>query len=331
MRQIALIIIGLCLSLVAEDAYHRRLLLPPCDAYESSMGKLKLVNGGDRPVRLRHVRYSCGCLSGKFSQETIPPGGSAEMEFTLTPNGQGGQLRQKAWLEFEWDKKAETVESKQTIATETNGLVLTNQIQVEVQVLLLSRLRLGLDMATLDFHDDNATIPRTVQLTGSAHDAVVTEIKQPVNSKFRYELSEDKRSLTITAVYDRRSAKRNVLENWMIQTSDEKVPQLSLALNLHVKHDYTITPDAVEMNANGKLPVNGCLLIKSMNIRQPVKVLRADWENAEGKVEIRQLPRGLSQIAYTLEKMTEEGKTSALRIYTNSKLQEEVVVVVGQR
>lgn len=329
MRLIALIIIGLCLSLVAEDAYHRRLLLPPCDAYGSSTGKLKLVNGGDRPVRLRHVRYSCGCLSGKFSQEAIPPGGSVEMEFTLSPNGKGGQLRQKAWLEFEWDKKAETVESPQSIATESNGLVLTNQIQVEVQVLLLSRLRLGLDVATLDFNDENAMVSRTVQLTGSAKEAVVTEIKRPANSLFKYEFSEDKRSLSITAVMDYRSPKRHLMENWTLVTSDEQVPQLNLSLNLHIKHDFTVTPDFIDFN--GKLPLKGCLLVKSLNPRKSVSVLQAVWENGEGKVEIRKLPRGLTRIDYSLEKITEGEKNIALRMNTDSKLQEEVVIVVGQR
>ena len=331
MKRIALTIMALCLSLAAEDAYHRRLLLPPCDAYGHSTGKLKLVNGGDRPVRLRHVRYSCGCLTGKAPQEAIPPGGGAQVEFTMSPNGKGGQLRQKTWLEFEWDRKAEPTEKLQDVAVEENGLLLTNQVQVEVQVLLLSRLRLGLDIATLDFNDDDATVPKSVQLTGSAKEAAITDIKRPVNSRFRHELSEDGRSLKISAVVDRLSPKRHVMENWTLVTSDEQVPQLALSLNLHVKHDFTVTPDAIGLNTAGKLPLNGCLLVKSMNRRKPVKVLKAVWENADGKVEIRELPHGLTRINYTLEKITDEEKNIALRMNTDSKLQEEVVIVVGQR
>ena len=331
MKRIALTIMALCLSLAAEDAYHRRLLLPPCDAYGHSAGKLKLVNGGDRPVRLRHVRYSCGCLTGKAPQEAIPPGGDAEVEFTMSPNGKGGQLRQKAWLEFEWDRKAEPTEQLQDVAVEENGLLLTNQVQVEVQVLLLSRLRLGLDIATLDFNDDDATVPKSVQLTGSAKEAAITDIKRPVNSRFRHELSEDGRSLKISAVVDRLSPKRHVMENWTLVTSDEQVPQLALSLNLHVKHDFTVTPDAIGLNTAGKLPLNGCLLVKSMNRRKSVKVLKAVWENADGKVEIRELPHGLTRINYTLEKITDEEKNIALRMNTDSKLQEEVVIMVGQR
>lgn len=329
MRRIALTIIALCLSLAAEDAYHRRLLLPPCDAYGNSTGKLKLVNGGDRPVRLRHVRYSCGCLSGKTPQEAILPGGSAEVEFTLSPNGKGGQLRQKAWLEFEWDRKAEAVETPQGIAVEGKALLLTNQVQVEVQVLLLSRLRLGLDVAMLDFNDDDAAVSKSVQLTGSAKDAVIKDVKRPANSCFRYELSEDRRMLSITAVVDRLSPKRHVMEKWTLMTSDEQVPQLTVSLNLHVKHDFTVTPDVIEFN--GRLPLNGCLLVKSMNQRKPVKVLKAVWENADGKVELKELPHGLTRIAYTLDKLPEAGKTAMLRLETDSKLQEEVVIVVEQR
>ena len=290
-----------------------------------------LVNGGDRPVRLRLIRYSCHCLSGKFQKETMEPGGRAEVEFTLTPNGKGGTLRQKAWLEFEWDGKAEKVNAPQKVDSEGDSLILTNQVQVEVQVLLLSRLRLGLDVATLDFNDDDATASKSVQLTGSAHEAIVKEVKQPTDSRFRYELSDDRRSLAITAVYDRCSPKRQVMENWTIVTSDEKVPRLSLSLNLHVKHDFTVTPDGIELNSSGKFPQNGCLLMKPTNPRQPVKVLRAVWENAEGRLEIKELPRGLTRIAYALEKMPESGKVAALRIYTDSKLQEEVVIVVGQK
>ena len=325
MRRIALTIIALCLSLAAEDAYHRRLLLPPCDAYGNSTGKLKLVNGGDRPVRLRHVRYSCGCLSGKSPQEAILPGGSAEMEFTLTPNGKGGQLRQKAWLEFDWDRKAEVVETPQDIAVEGKALLLTNQIQVEVQVLLLSRLRLGLDVATLDFNDDDAAVSKCVQLTGFAKEAVIKDVKRPANSCFRYELSEDRRRLSITAIIDRRSPKRHVMENWTLMTSDEQVPQLTVSLNLHVKHDFTVTPDVIEFN--GRLPLNGCLLVKSMNQRKPVKVLKAVWKDAEGKVELKELPHGLTRIAYTLEKLPDEA-TASLLLGTSSAMQPEVNIPV---
>jgi hypothetical protein len=232
-------------------------------------------------------------------------------------------------LEFKWDKKAETVEIPQGIAAETEGVVLTNQIQVEVQVLLLSRLRLGLNVTTLDFNDENAMVPRTVQLTGSAKEAVVTEVKRPANSRFKYEFSEDKRSLAITAVMDHRSPKRHVMENWTLLTSDEQIPQLTLSLNLHVKHDFTVTPDSIELN--GKLPLKGCLLVKPLNPRKAISVSQAVWENGEGKVEIRKLPRGLTRIDYSLEKITDEKKNIVLRMNTDSKLQEEVVVVVGQR
>ena len=316
----------LCLSLAAEDAYHRRLLLPPCDAYGSSTGRLKLVNGGDRPVRLRHARYSCGCLTGKMPQEAIPPGAYSEVELTLSPNGKGGQLRQKAWLEFEWDRKAdEAAETTQDITVEKDGFVLTNQIQVEVQVLLLSRLRLGLDVATLDFNDDDVLASKSVQLTGSAREAVITDVVQPTNSRFRYELSDDKRSLTFTAVVDRRSPKRHVMENWTLMTSDEQVPQLTVSLNLHVRHDFTVTPDFIGFN--GRLPLNGCLLVKSMNQRKPVKVLKAVWENAEGKVEIKELPHGLTRIAYSLENLP-DGAMAFLLLGTSSAMQPEVNIPV---
>ena len=325
MRRIIFSIIVFALSLAAEDAYHRRLLLPPCDAYGRSTGKLRLVNGGDRPVRLRHVRYSCGCLSGKSPHEAIQPGGSAEVEFTLSPNGKGGQLRQKAWLEFEWDRKAATEKNAQGVAAEENALLLTNQVQVEVQVLLLSRLQLGLDVATLDFNDDDAVVSKSVQLTGSAKEAVITDIQRPANSRFLFELSEDRRMLSITAVMDRRSPKRHVMENWTLMTSDEQVPQLVLSLNLHVKHDFTVMPDAIEFN--GRLPLNGCLLVKSMNQRKPVKVLKAVWKDAEGKVELKELPHGLTRIAYTLEKLPDEA-TASLLLGTSSAMQPEVNIPV---
>ena len=121
------------------------------------------------------------------------------------------------------------------------------------------------------------------------------------------------------------------MENWTLLTTDEQVPQLSLSLNLHVRHDFTVTPDAIELDAAGKTPINGCLLIKPTDPRQPVKVLRAVWENVDGKVETRDLPRGLTRLAYTLDKLPEYGKAAALRICTDSKLQEEVVIVVEAR
>ncbi|MBP5638065.1 MAG: DUF1573 domain-containing protein [Victivallales bacterium] len=328
MKKFAFIVIGLCLSLTAaEDAYHKRLILPPCDAYGNSTGTVMLVNGGDRPVRLRHIRYSCGCLTGKSHRETIPPGGEAEIEFTLSPNGKGGQIRQKAWLEFEWEKKTGTVAEPVQTSELPNGLLLTNQVQVEFEFLLLSRLRLGLDVPVLDFNDEvNST--RTVQLTGSAKTASIMNVLRQDNSRFQYELSSDRRSLVVKPILDRRSPLRHISETWTLQTSDEQVPQLSLSLNLHVRHDFMVVPDTIELPSNGKLPLNGCLLIKPNNPRQKVKVSNAVWENAIGEIKIKELPHGLTRIAYTLEKISDKGKAVSLLIHTDSIFQEDVAVQI---
>ena len=200
---------------------------------------------------------------------------------------------------------------------------LTNQMQVEVLVLLLSRLRLGLDSSMVDFGDET-TVKRTVQLTGSAAKAVITEVRRPENSCFEGTLSGDRRSLEIQARVDSRSPKWNILESWMLITSDKEVPQLSLTLSFRIKHDYTVIPNRIE--TSGRLPSKGTLLVKPTHARQSVKVMRAVWEKAEGMVELKEMPHGLTRILYSLEKA--EPKGASLHLFTDSKLQEEILIPV---
>ena len=324
--RLALPLLCLCLMLSADDSFHRRLLLPPCDAYANSTGKLQLFNGGGQPVRLRNVRYSCGCLTGTYPKNIIKPGEHAEIQFTLSPNGKGGQIQQKAWLEFEWDRKEKTITSSKDAAAD--AFVLTEQVQVEVQLFLLSRLRLGLDKSMLDFSSGLPETVETIHLTGSAEEARIVEVVCPQDSGFKYKLSEGRRSLEIAAIYDEKSPRRHFSESWILKTSDEQVPELPLLLNQRLQHDFTVMPEAIEVHSNTKMPLRGCLLVKSVHLRKPIKVLAADWQNATGTVEVHSLPKGLTRISYSLEAIAEKDR-AYLRIATSSSLQPQVNVMLS--
>ncbi|MBP5299796.1 MAG: DUF1573 domain-containing protein, partial [Victivallales bacterium] len=193
-----------------QDAYHSRLVLPPCEASGTSSGKVRLVNGGVRAVRLANVRFSCGCLHARpLENPELAPGESAEVEFSFSANGKKGQLKQRAWLEFAWtgtQDQSETIsEAQEGNSAETPDdprhpvVVLTDQGQVEIQLLMLSRLHLGLSPAVADFGEvrpEQAAVVEevVVRLDGQvAATAIITGVEVPEDTSFIWQMEDDHR------------------------------------------------------------------------------------------------------------------------------------------
>ena len=330
-----------------QDAYHSRLVLPPCEASGTSSGKVRLVNGGVRAVRLANVRFSCGCLHARpLENSELAPGESAEVEFSFSANGKKGQLKQRAWLEFAWtgtQDQSETIsEAQEGNSAETPDdprhpvVVLTDQGQVEIQLLMLSRLHLGLSPAVADFGE---AVPgqltdleeSVVRLEGQASSsAVITSVEIPSDSSFAWRLADDGKGVRIWPMDLRHSAVSQCLENWTLHTDDERRPALRLAVSLSLKRDFTMVPErfAIPESASGEY--HGTLLLKSLAPNKPVKVLSVTWksEDMDGQASWMPLPRGLTRILVDVQLPVPPG--AELWLTTDSSVQPEVRIPLTQ-
>ena len=60
---------------------------------ESIRGSFKFKNAGDSVLKVEHPSTSCGCTIAALKTDTLPPGETAEVAFTLTLRGLKGALR----------------------------------------------------------------------------------------------------------------------------------------------------------------------------------------------------------------------------------------------
>jgi len=64
---------------------------------------IRFVNSGDKPVKIKHVKTSCGCTVARIERMEYTPGDTAEIFFSLNTRGFHGVVRKSLTLYFEHD------------------------------------------------------------------------------------------------------------------------------------------------------------------------------------------------------------------------------------
>ncbi|PYJ77295.1 MAG: hypothetical protein DME69_10995, partial [Verrucomicrobia bacterium] len=57
--------------------------LHPTAVDKQAIGHFKYQNAGDKPVRFKSVRTSCGCTAAQTQKEEVPPGEKGEITATF--------------------------------------------------------------------------------------------------------------------------------------------------------------------------------------------------------------------------------------------------------
>lgn len=58
----------------------------------------RFVNRGDRPLEIRHITTSCGCVSAKCEERRIQPGDSGKISVTYYPKGHPGKFERRIFV-----------------------------------------------------------------------------------------------------------------------------------------------------------------------------------------------------------------------------------------
>src|SRR5713226_7664848 len=64
--------------------------LHPAVGDKEAIGHFKYQNTGDKPVRFKSVRSSCGCTTAQTQKEEVPPGEKGEITATFKIGGRTG-------------------------------------------------------------------------------------------------------------------------------------------------------------------------------------------------------------------------------------------------
>ncbi len=65
---------------------------------ETPVYDFRFVNRGDRPLEIRHITASCGCVSAKCDERRIQPGDSGKISVTYYPKGHPGKFERRIFV-----------------------------------------------------------------------------------------------------------------------------------------------------------------------------------------------------------------------------------------
>ena len=83
--------IFVCFSARAELKWEQtQVELHPAVGDQEAVGHFKYENTGDKPVRFKSIRTSCGCTVAQTQKEEVPPGEKGEITATLKIGGRTG-------------------------------------------------------------------------------------------------------------------------------------------------------------------------------------------------------------------------------------------------
>src|SRR6266704_5020327 len=102
--------IFLCITARAELKWEQtQVELHPAVGDKEAVGHFKYENAGDKPVRFKSIRTSCGCTVAQTQKEEVPPGEKGEITATLKIGGRTGTQVKNVTVETNDPDHATTV------------------------------------------------------------------------------------------------------------------------------------------------------------------------------------------------------------------------------
>ncbi len=92
--------------------------LHPAVGDKEAIGHFKYQNTGDKPVRFKSVRSSCGCTTAQTQKEEVPPGEKGEITATFKIGGRTGTQVKAVTVDTDDPAHAVTVLTLKTVLPE---------------------------------------------------------------------------------------------------------------------------------------------------------------------------------------------------------------------
>jgi Protein of unknown function (DUF1573) len=102
--------IVICVAARAELKWEQIVVeLHPTPVDKQAIGHFKYQNAGNKPVRFKSVRTSCGCTAAQSQKEEVPPGEKGEITATFNIGGRTGTQVKTVTVETDDPTNATTV------------------------------------------------------------------------------------------------------------------------------------------------------------------------------------------------------------------------------
>ena len=108
-----------CLTARAELKWEQtQVELHPAVGDKTAVGHFKYQNTGDKPVRFKSVRSSCGCTTAQTQKDEVPPGEKGEITATFKTGGRTGIQLKNVTVETDDPAHPVTVLTLKTVLPE---------------------------------------------------------------------------------------------------------------------------------------------------------------------------------------------------------------------
>jgi hypothetical protein len=204
-----------------------------------------LKNEGDLSLEIKQVRPSCGCTVASISQNTIPPGGQAEVTTRLSLRGRQGAQHKIISVESSDPKQPTLVLALEGTAVE--------EMRVQPNQLFFGRI-------TTD-----SVVTGTVEITVQSTNVVkVTRASSNTsNLTAATESSPDGKVIRVLVGTQPPLERGTLRGNVHIETDHPKYPAMDIAVSAFVVGDITFAPEELPVLESAGQPASRLVLVRS--------------------------------------------------------------------
>ena len=266
-----------------------------------------LKNEGDLSLEIKQVRPSCGCTVANISQNTIPPGGQAEVTTRLSLRGRQGAQHKTISVESTDPKQPTLVLSLEGTAVE--------EMRVQPNQLFFGRI-------TTD-----STVTGVVEITVQSTNVVkVTRTSSNTsNLTATTEASPDGKLIRVI-VSTRPPLERGTLRgNIHIETDHPKYPSMDIAVSAFVVADITFAPEELPVAESVGQPAARYVLVRSETGKK-FQVTKVEVPLPSITYKIQPVEAGGYQVELGNIPSTREVEGKSVRIQTDMPGAADIVV-----
>jgi hypothetical protein len=204
-----------------------------------------LKNEGDLSLEIKHVRPACGCTVASISQNTVPPGGQAELTTRLSLRGRQGAQHKTISVESNDPKQPTLVLALQGAAVE--------ELRVQPNQLFFGRI-------TTDSVVTGA-VEIAIQSTNAVQ--VTRTASNTSNLTVTTESSPDGRLIRVLVGTHPPLERGTLRGNVHIETDHPRYPAMDIAVSAFVVGDISFAPEELPVLESVGQPAGRYVLVRS--------------------------------------------------------------------
>ena len=266
-----------------------------------------LKNEGDLSLEIRQVRPSCGCTVANISQNTIPPGGQAEVTTRLSLRGRQGPQHKTISVESNDPKQPTLVLTLEGTAIE--------EMRVQPNQLFFGRI-------TTD-----SSVTGAVEITVQGTNAVkVTRTESNTsNLTATTESSPDGKFFRVSVSTQPPLPRGTLRGNVHIETDHPKYPAMDIAVSAFVVGDITFAPEELPVVEQAGQPASRYILVRSETGKK-FQIVTVEVPLPSMAYKIQPVEAGGYQVELSNIPSTREVEGKELRIKTDLQDAADIVI-----